>query len=186
MLFLIYLELTGYEETKGQTEREMYGALKQMWEEIQLVSRGSQVALVENPDELEGQKKNNLFNWILPSSKIEPEMLTIGFIHAKTGATSSWTYAHELGRMHLEQVFEGKMKTMAFEQVNTEEETEKAIEDAIAAGCNTIFTTASEMVNQSVRSAIRHSGGADLQLFHPHVLFFNLLPIMQECMRQNS
>ena len=154
--FLIYLELTGYEETKGQTEREMYGALKQMWEEIQLVSRGSQVALVENPDELEGQKKNNLFNWILPSGKIEPEMLTIGFIHAKTGATSSWTYAHELGRMHLEQVFEGKMKTMAFEQVNTEEETEKAIEDAIAAGCNTIFTTASEMVNQSVRSAIRH------------------------------
>lgn len=104
--FLIYLELTGYEETKGQTEREMYGALKQMWEEIQLVSRGSQVALVENPDELEGQKKNNLFNWILPSGKIEPEMLTIGFIHAKTGATSSWTYAHELGRMHLEQVFE--------------------------------------------------------------------------------
>ncbi len=154
--FLIYLELTGYEETKGQTEREMYEALKQMWEEIQLVSRGSQVALVENPDELEGQKKNNLFTWILPSGKIEPEMLTIGFIHAKTGATSSWTYAHELGRMHLEQVFEGKMKTMAFEQVNTEEETEKAIEDAIAAGCNTIFTTASEMVNQSVRSAIRH------------------------------
>ena len=58
--------------------------------------------------------------------------------------------------MHLVQVCEGKMKTMAFEQVNTEEETEKAIEDAIAAGCNTIFTTASEMVNQSVRSAIRH------------------------------
>lgn len=82
-----------------------------MWEEIQLVSRGSQVALVMKPDELEGQKKNNLFNWILSTGKIEPEMLTIGFIHAKTGATSSWTYAHELGRMHLEQVFEGKMKS---------------------------------------------------------------------------
>lgn len=63
---------------------------------------------------------------------------------------------------------------MAFEQVNTEEETEKAIEDAIAAGCNTIFTTASEMVNQSVRSRYPSSGGADLQLFHLHVLFFNL------------
>ncbi len=156
-----------------------------MWEEIQLVSRGSQVALVENPDELEGQKKNNLFNWILPSGKIEPEMLTIGFIHAKTGATSSWTYAHELGRMHLEQVFEGKMKTMAFEQVNTEEETEKAIEDAIAAGCNTIFTTAQRWSTRvSVPlSVIRRCGSTIVPSACP---ILRSVPIMQECMRQNS
>lgn len=103
-------ELTGYEETKGQTEREMYEALKQMWEEIQLVSRGSQVALVENPDELEGQKKNNLFNWILPSGKIEPEMLTIGFIHAKTGSYFQLDLCPGIRTDVLEQVFEGKIE----------------------------------------------------------------------------
>ena len=90
--------------------------------EIQLVSRGSQVALVENPGRTGGARRRTIFlTGFFHPARSRPEMLTIGFIHAKTGATSSWTYAHELGRMHLEQVFEGKMETMAFEQVNTEE-----------------------------------------------------------------
>lgn len=154
--FLVYAEIYGYDEVKGKTEKEMYQALQKMWEEIQLASRGSQVELVENPDELEEQHKPSLLNWLLPAGTIEPEMLKIGFIYTKSPETSSWTYGHELGRMHLEQVFEGRLKTMAFDKANTEDEVERAINQAIAAGCNTIFTTAPQMVNQSVRSAIQH------------------------------
>lgn len=87
---------------------------------------------------------------------LTPEMLKIAFIYPKTKDTSGWTYAHELGRLHLEQAFGGKVKTMAIDRADTDAEVENAIELAVSSGCNLIFTIAIQMANQSVRSAIRH------------------------------
>ncbi len=154
--FLVYLKIFGYDLARGQSEREMARSLQKIWEEIELAAGGSQVELVENPEAVEEPQKLKLLNWLKPSETIEPEMLKIAFLYTKTADTSSWTYAHELGRMHVEEQFDGKLCTMAFDRVNTESEVEKAVEQAIAAGCNTIFTTAPQMVNQSVRSAILH------------------------------
>ena len=58
--------------------------------------------------------------------------------------------------MYIEQVYEGKIKTLAFDRADSDAEVESAINQAIDAGCNLIFTTATQMVNQSVRSAILH------------------------------
>ena len=155
--FLIYTRIYGSYKTKGQTETEMSKGLDKTWEEIELAAGGSQVALVENPEEVETPvHKPSLLNWLRPAETVEPEMLKIGFIYNKTAKTSAWTYAHELGRMHLEQVYGGKLKTLAIDSANTEAEVENAIELAIASGCNMIFTTAVQMANQSVRSAVLH------------------------------
>lgn len=155
--FLIYVNISGYNEVEDKTEKEMLQELQKMWKEVQLASSGSQVELIEDPEEEEAApKKASLLNWLLPTGTVEPSMLKIGFIYTKTADTSSWTYAHELGRMHLEQAFDEKVKTMAFDQANTDEAVEAAVEQAIDAGCNVIFTTTPQMVNQSVRSAIEH------------------------------
>ena len=45
---------------------------------------------------------------------------------------------------------------MAFDRAATDGEVENAIDLAVAAGCNLIFTIAVQMVNASVRCAIRH------------------------------
>lgn len=148
--FLIYVEIYGYEKVKSQSEQEMDSALQKMWAEITLADQGGQVELVWDPE----QVKATLFNKLIPSGV--PDSLKIAFIYTKTAATSSWAYAHELGRHYLEQVFEGRITTMAFDKADTEAEVEEAIELAIAAGCELIFTTATQMVNQSVRSAIQH------------------------------
>jgi basic membrane lipoprotein Med (substrate-binding protein (PBP1-ABC) superfamily) len=58
--------------------------------------------------------------------------------------------------MYIENKFGGRVKTMAFEGANTDEEVESAIEEAVSKGCNLIFTTAIQMIHQSVRSTIRH------------------------------
>lgn len=148
--FLIYVEIYGYENVKGQSEQEMLRSLQKMWAEITLADQGGQVELVRDPE----QVKANLLNKLLPSGV--PDSLKIAFIYTKTTETSSWAYAHELGRHYLEQVFEGRITTMAFDKADTDAEVEEAIELAIAAGCELIFTTATQMVNQSVRSAIQH------------------------------
>ena len=130
----------------------MHKALQNMWEEITLAEKGSQVELVQNPKE----EKTSLLNRLLPAATLTPDMLKIAFVYPKTPETSSWTYAHELGRLYLEQAFEGRVKTMAFDQAGTDGEVENAIDLAVAAGCNLIFTIAIQMVNASVRCAIRH------------------------------
>lgn len=148
--FLIYVEIYGYDKVVEQTEQEISRSLQKMWTEITLADQGSQVELVQNPENV----KATLLNKLLPLGI--PDSLKIGFIYTKTTATSSWAYAHELGRLYLEQAFEGKIETMAFENADTEAQVEAAIDQAVAAGCELIFTTASQMVNQSVRSAIQY------------------------------
>lgn len=153
-VFLIYVEIFGYDVASGQTEKEMLQSLQKIDKEIKLAASGSQVELVESPEEAEETaKKPLLLNWL---KAVEPEQLKLGFIHTKTAETSSWTYAHELGRMHLEEVYDGRLKTCAFDMANTPEQVEEAIEKAIGSGCNMIFTTAAQMVNESVRAAVLH------------------------------
>lgn len=150
--FLIYIEIFGYDQVKEETEQEMLRSLQKMWEEIKLADKGRQVNLVQNPEEA----KSSLFNRLIPVGTLTPEMLKIAFIYPKTTETSSWTYAHELGRLYIDQIYEGKIKTMVIDKADTDAEVEAAIEQAVAEGCNLIFTTAIQMVNQSVRSAILH------------------------------
>jgi len=153
--FLIYTEIYGYDEVKNRTEREIYQDLKQMWQEVQLASEGKEVELVETPEEVEEQKFS-LLNKLFQSGEGGASKLKIGFVYAMTPETASWTYTHELGRTYLEQAFEGKLKTRTYTNADSEEAVEAAIEQAIADGCNVIFTTEARMVNQSVRSAIQH------------------------------
>ncbi len=148
--FLIYVEIFGYDKVIDQTEQEMNRSLQKIWTEITLADGGSQVELIQDPE----QVKASLLNKLLPTGV--PDSLKIAFIYMKTPATSSWAYAHELGRHYLEQAFEGKIETMAFDRADSDAEVEKAIEQAIAEGCELIFTTATQMINQSVRSAIQH------------------------------
>lgn len=153
--FLIYLEIFGYDMVKMRTEDQMRRDLAKIRDELMLTARGSRIELVEQPGELEAAP-SKLINWLKPGAVIEPEMLKIAFIHSKSKDTSSWVYGHELGRMYLEQQFGGKLRTVSFENAETDDEIKQAIDLAIAAKCNMIFTTASQMIGQSVKAAIQY------------------------------
>lgn len=152
--FLVYVEIYGYEQVKSETEHEMHQALQKMWTEITLADKGSQVELIQDPEK--EKSKSSILNRLIPSGTPTPESLKIAFIYKKTPDTSSWAYAHELGRLYIEQIYEGKLHTMAIGDADTEDEVASAIEQAIIEGCNLIFTTSSQMINQSVRSAVLH------------------------------
>ena len=67
--------------------------------------------------------------------------------------TSAWTYAHELGRLHLEQAFPDKVTTICYDGV-TEENIKEAILKAVEEKCDIIFTTSPAFVQESVKTAI--------------------------------
>lgn len=155
---LLYMEVYGYDKLKAQALTELRDSLIKAQKELQLVEKGSQVTLVKDPE----SAKSSILGKILPTTPA-PEDLKIAFLYHKTPETSSWAYTHELGRLHLEQAFDGKLKTVAIPEINTENQMKDAVDNAVAAGCNVIFATAAQMVNQCVRSAIQY----------PKVKFFN-------------
>lgn len=160
--FLVYIEVYGYDNVKGQTEREMYQALMRIWEEIQLANRGRKIELIQDPQEMEEDKKPAILKWFMPQDEI-PNGLKVGFIYGRTAEISRWIYGHELGRMYLEQTFPGKVTTMVVDHADTEEAVAEAIDKEAKAGCSIIFTITSRMISQSVRSAI----------LYPDIKFYN-------------
>lgn len=149
---LVYLDVFGYEDLKNAT-------LAQIRQNIQKVKEEFAVSVDEDPVELvlspnDAIRKKSLLNKILPDAV--PKSLKVAFIHDRSGETSSWTYAHELGRTYVEQVLAGKVTTVAYTDISGEEETFRTIESAIADGCTVIFTTAAQMVDASLHAAVEH------------------------------
>lgn len=62
----------------------------------------------------------------------------MAFIHEKNAEISGWTYAHELGRMHLQQTFEDQISTTCYDNA-TEENADDLLAKAIADGNSLIL-----------------------------------------------
>lgn len=146
--FLSFITLHGYDKTEEKTTNELKELMLKSWEEFKLLQEEEYIDLKMAPN----QEKKPLLNILLPLSSPK---LKIAFIYEKTPGTSAWTYAHELGRLYLEQTFPEELHILHYEN-GTPENVDSLIEEAIASGCNLIFTTTPAFVQASVKAAIAH------------------------------
>lgn len=144
--FLAFITLYGYEAIDGKTTSELQELVDKSWEEFKLLADKSEIDLKMKPN----QKKKPLLNIL---NSLASRKLKIAFIYEKTPGTSAWTYAHELGRLYLEETFSEEAQTLSFENV-TQENVDAVIEDAVNEGCNLIFTTTPPFAQASVKAAI--------------------------------
>ncbi len=144
--FLSLITLYGYQEIDEKTTSEIQELVTKSWEEFALLAEDAVVDLKMKPN----QKKKSLLEILHPSA---PRHLKIAFIYEKTAGTSAWTYAHELGRLHLEQTFPEVIETVFYEN-GTLEQIDSLLEAAIDEGCNLIFTTTPPFAQASVKAAI--------------------------------
>lgn len=147
--FLIYLEAYGYENLWEKSHSRLRSETAKIWKDFQLYPGKVPLELSMQPG-TEAQK--NVISRLLP---VTPAPLKIAFLHDKTMETSSWTYGHELGRQHLNQVFREQAETLCFDNVNTEELGLKTIEEAASMGCRVVFTTTPKLLGASIKAAIR-------------------------------
>ncbi len=148
--FLSFITLYGYDEVDNTTTNELKNLIAKSWEEFALLQEEKDINLKLKPEE---DKKS--FLSILHLAGIR--RLKIAFIYEKTPGTSAWTYAHELGRLYLEQTFPEEVSTLYYEN-GTQDNVEELIGNAIDEGCNLIFTTTPAFVQASVKAAIAHPG----------------------------
>ncbi len=146
--FLAFITLYGYDEIEDKTTNELKTLIAKTWEEFELLQEehGQEIELKMKPN----QEKKSLLNILLP---LGISRLKAAFIYEKTPGTSAWTYAHELGRLYLEQTSPDVLSTVSYEN-GTTENIDSLLEDAIANGCNLIFTTTPAFVPASVKAAI--------------------------------
>ena len=145
--FLKFVKIHGYQAACKMTIAELKKMMKKTKEEFELLDKEENIDIKLDPTE----EKASVFTKIIKGTAA----LKIAFIYEKTIGSSAWTYSHELGRLHLEDVFEYDVKTMFYENVTKETITE-TIEDAILCGCNLIFTTTPAFTQASVKAAIDH------------------------------
>ncbi len=144
--FLVFITLHGYDAVDEMTTNELKRLMEKSWEEIELLNEDEEIELKMKPS----HEKKPLLSMLIPLSS---PRLKAAFIYEKTPGTSAWTYAHELGRLYLEQTFPDEVSTVCYEN-GTEENVGSLIQKAIAEGCNLIFTTTPPFAKASVKAAI--------------------------------
>ena len=148
--FLRYLDVYGYEEIQSRTTGEMEMALENLWKELETMPYAGNVNHILQPEQ--EPDRNLLLKLITPS----PSKLTVGFLYHETPKTSSWTYAHDLGRIYLEENMGDKLEIHTYENIETEEQCMASLEQAIADGCSVIFTTSARFLGPSLNICIRY------------------------------
>ena len=148
--FLRYLDVYGYEEIQSRTTGEMEMALENLWKELETMPYAGNVNHILQPEQ--EPDRNLLLKLITPS----PSKLTVGFLYHETPKTSSWTYAHDLGRIYLEENMGDKLEIHTYENIETEEQCMAGLEQAIADGCSVIFTTSARFLGPSLNICIRY------------------------------
>jgi basic membrane protein A len=70
-----------------------------------------------------------------------PEPLKVGFVYVGPVGDAGWSFAHDLGRKHIEQKFGDRIKTTFVEKVPEGADAERVIRDLVAQGNKLIFAT---------------------------------------------
>ena len=147
---LLYLRIYGYAGMIDKSPATLRKELETLWEDLKEPSREKSVSLIMAPEQ--EPEKNLIQKLIAPA----PPLLETGFLYYKTAESSDWTYGHDLGRHYLENHMADRVRIHIYDGIETEEESDARIEEAVADGCSVIFTTSPRFLGSSIRAGIRH------------------------------
>lgn len=147
---LSYIKVYGYAEIKSTETDVIKKNLNKMWEEVTLQEEETPIELKLDPPE---EKKQSVLARVL--SPATPAVIKVGFLYDGTPDRSGWVHGHELGRKHVQAVFEDKIETKAFPNA-MDDDPLAVIESAIDEGCTIIFTTSPRLTQASLRAAVEH------------------------------
>lgn len=155
--FLNFIKIYGMPEEVTDEEHKYY--IKQLIEELRII--GQDEANVKT-DALETPKKRNVFI-SLTGFMTPKKTLKVAFVYAKSPHTSGWAYSHELGRLHIDNIFKDQIQTEKVMNVPESQEAYDTFERLALEKYDIIFTTSPTFVAPALKAAMQY----------PHVKFFN-------------
>ncbi|ONI47258.1 hypothetical protein AN644_00980 [Candidatus Epulonipiscium fishelsonii] len=155
--FLDYIKINGL--NKEITEAEDEKSIKAFIEELKSINK--QQPNVETKPIIASKKKNILSTMSGLMSSKKP--LKIAFVYAKTPDTSGWAYSHELGRLHINNIFKNQIETFKIENVPENHNASKIFRQLANENFDIVFTTSPTFVTPALKIAMEY----------PDVKFFN-------------
>jgi basic membrane protein A and related proteins len=154
---LEYIKIYGV--PKKQAEEKLTLRMKEFIKELAALSNEDGLDLSTTPASSNQNKViNTLTSLVIPRKKLK-----IVFAYARTKEDSGWTYAHELGRLHLESVLGEQITTSYINHVPENNDAYKLFKILAQAGNDIIFTTSPIYLNSTLKCALEF----------PQVKFFN-------------
>ena len=147
---LAYIKVYGYEALCDSSIAEIKKNIAKMWEEVALQQEESPIELKLTPPE---EKKPSILARVLPVTG--SKTLHVAFLYDKNPETSGWTNGHDLGRQHVQTLFNGQIITETYLDV-MEDDPQSVLEQVIAEGNNVVFTTSPRLLPASLRAAVDH------------------------------
>ncbi len=147
---LSYLHFYGYPESVDKLPAEITAELRKIWDEIVLLTSAEPVEMVMDPDEVPEQ---GMLEKLLTG--MNKKDMKAAFIYDHSPMKSAWAYGQDLGRMHLEEVFQGRLETKVCDNVD-EKSIDGTLEALIEDGTDLIFVTTSIYTDACVRAAALH------------------------------
>lgn len=144
---LAYLEVYGYQDPLRISDPELKKSVAHVWEEIALQQESPSIDVKLAPGE---EKSEGLLAKVLPKAE---KPMKVAFIHDKAPDLSGWTFGHELGRQHVQQVFGDKIETRAYFNALDADPLD-IIHEAVDDGNTVLFTTSPRLLPASLRAAV--------------------------------
>lgn len=145
--FLDFLKIHGISEEF--TEDEFKDRIWRLLSELKYYSGPDAVDIQQSPNlKLEKGFISKITNWGHIGN------IKVGFAHANDSKTSSWTYSHELGRMHLAHVLKDDVETISRFNLPESNEAAPILQSMVDEGCRIIFTTTPSLINPTLKVAM--------------------------------
>jgi basic membrane lipoprotein Med (substrate-binding protein (PBP1-ABC) superfamily) len=121
--------------------------------ELKLIADKEHIERQESP--LKEHKKRNVFSTI--STLVTPKKkLKAAFAYARTTKNSGWTYAHDLGRLHVENMLGKQIKTTVIDNVPENNEAYNALKQLAEDGHDLVFSTSPTFISATLKAALEY------------------------------
>ena len=162
---LRYLQIYGYDHLQNRTQAQLKSDLTAILAELKSEVTDAPPALLT---ELESSQKPK--NFITQIIRPKVHSLKVAFLHDKTATSSYWTFTHEQGRLHVQEVFQDRVETASFFNV-LQEDVLGRIRALAAQEYGMIFTTTPRLLGAALKAAAEFPGikflNCSLNISHP-------------------
>ena len=149
--FLLYLQVYPYADLKKKSASEVKEEVDKIWKEFPALESAPEKTLVLSPEEI---PETGLFTRFFQGTG--SKLLQVAFLYDKPVAESGWSYGHDLGRAHVQQVFGERIRTIVYEMPSQQPDPAALIERACEDGNHIIFTTSERFLSAALKAAIAY------------------------------
>lgn len=147
---LVWLKVYPFSDLKRCSAAELLRSLSAVWADVKVLEHADPISVSTAPVEQEKGVLTKLVGAVFPAH------VSVAFLYSDAPERSSWAYAHDQGRRHLEEALGDRVSVRVYRLAEPGDSGDSVMEEAIAGGADVIFATAPPLIGACRRAAARH------------------------------